>query len=136
MIKQKFDSCEINEFFSRFIGTFIVPCESSETVEPGKGPLHDPSDRLRCKPDGSVRGRADFNINVEISFDIINDLTSIASINKAFTDRRPCIGNLFANRRSQMGIVYFGTAYRPTKNETGTFNRNRALIPFTFLFAS
>lgn len=74
MIKQKFNSCEINEFFSRFIGTFVVPCESSETVEPGEGPLHDPSDRLRCKPDGSVRGRADININVEISFDIINDL--------------------------------------------------------------
>lgn len=133
MIKQKFDSREINELFSRFIGTFIVPCESSEPVKPSEGSLHDPSERFWCKPVGSVGGRADFYVNVEISFDVIHKLTSIASVNKAFADRGPCIGNLLADRRCQMGIVYSGIAYHAAKNETVTFNGNRPFYSFHFL---
>lgn len=84
MIKQKFDSSKIDESLCRFIGIFIVPCESSETVEPDERPFHNPSERLRCKSACSVRGIADFYINVEISLDIIDDLTAIAPVNKAF----------------------------------------------------
>lgn len=68
MIKQKFDGCEINEFFSRFIGAFIVSCESSETVKPSENHFHNPSERLRCKPVSSV------GIDLYISISMLKSL--------------------------------------------------------------
>lgn len=133
---QKFDSCKINEFFSRFIGTFIVPCQPSELVEPREGSFHDLSERLRRKPVGSLRGRADFDINVEISLDIIYDLPLVSSINKPLRivghASATCSQTVDAKWESWVPALL---TVRPRMHSLRSTEIVR-LMPFTFLLVS
>lgn len=93
MIKQQFDRGKIYHLLSGFCSDFVVPCKSTESIQSGKCAFYNPTKRFGSKSAGSVRCGTDFYADIEISLYIIDKPTSVSSVDKSLSYRRPRIGN-------------------------------------------
>lgn len=128
MIEQQFKGSKINHLFGGSIGYFVVPCESTKSVQPGESAFHHPSKRFWSKSICSVWSGT--NLDIEITLYILNKLAAVSAVDKSFPDRRPCVGDLFSDRRCEPGVVYSGTADISAEDESVAVNSDIAFYTF------
>lgn len=133
MIEQQFKGSKINHLFGGSMGYFVVPCESTESVQPGEGTFNHPSKRFWSESVCSVGSGTDLDVDVEITLYILNKLAAVSAVDKSFSDRRPCVENLFTHRGCEPGIMYSRAADMSAQDESVAVDSNIAFYAF-YLF--
>lgn len=133
MIKQQFERGKINHLLCGLIRDLIVSCKPTESIQPGESALHHPSKWFWRKSICPVWSGADLDVNVEITLYILNKFPTVSAVDKSFSDRRPCIGNLFTHRRCEPGIMHSRAADMSAKDESVAVDSNIAFYDF-YLF--
>lgn len=105
MADQQFDGSEVNHFLGGFLSLLIISGESAESVEPCERPLDHPAERLRREAVDSVRGGADFDVDVQLVLYPVDQLAAVTAVHETFPDRWPGVVDLCAERLSKMGVV-------------------------------
>ncbi len=89
MIKQQSERGKINHLLCGLIGDFVVSCKSTEAIQPGESPFHNPSKRLWSKAACPIWSGTDFYVDIEIPLDVIYQLASVSAVDKPLSYRRP-----------------------------------------------
>lgn len=133
MIKQQSERGKINHLLCGLIGDFVVSCKSTEAIQPGECPFHNPSKRFWSKAACPVWSGTDFYVDIEIPLDVIYQLASVSAVDKTLFYRGPRVRYLLTNRMRNTGVMYAGVAYASAENESVAVNSNITLYAFYFL---
>lgn len=105
MIKQQSERGKINHLLCGLIGDFVVSCKSTEAIQPGECPFHNPSKRFWSKAACPVWSGTDFYVDIEIPLDVIYQLASVSAADKTLFYRGPRVRYLLTNRMRNTGVI-------------------------------